>query len=159
MNVRVERDGPVSTVILDRPSVRNAVDGPTAAALADAFRQFEADDTARAAVLYGAGGTFCAGADLKAVGGPDGNRARPDGAEMEPPAFVGGAAAEAVEGGIERLLLPVVGMIVAAGRVRLPDFDQGVVQRRAIAVEYPALDRDPFSGRGIGHEHLMTLMG
>jgi enoyl-CoA hydratase len=79
MNVRVERDGPVSTVILDRPEVRNAVDGPTAAALADAFRQFEADDSARVAVLYGAGGTFCAGADLKAIGSPAGNRAEPDG--------------------------------------------------------------------------------
>ena len=79
MSVRVERDGPVSTVILDRPAVRNAVDGPTAAALAEAFREFEADDSARAAVLCGAGGTFCAGADLKALGGPDGNRAEPDG--------------------------------------------------------------------------------
>jgi enoyl-CoA hydratase len=79
MSVRVERDGPVSTVILDRPAVRNAVDGPTAVALAEAFRQFEADDGARVAVLYGTGGTFCAGADLKALGGPDGNRAVPDG--------------------------------------------------------------------------------
>jgi enoyl-CoA hydratase len=79
MSVRVERDGPVSTVILDRPAVRNAVDGPTAAALAAAFREFEADETAHAAVLYGAGGTFCSGADLKAIGGPDGNRAQPDG--------------------------------------------------------------------------------
>jgi len=79
MSVRVERDGPVSTVILDRPAVRNAVDGPTATALAEAFREFEADDSARAAVLCGAGGTFCAGADLKALGRPDGNRAEPDG--------------------------------------------------------------------------------
>ena len=79
MSVRVERAGPVSTVILDRPAVRNAVNGPTAAALAEAFREFEADHTARAAVLWGAGGTFCAGADLKALGSPDGNRAEPDG--------------------------------------------------------------------------------
>ena len=79
MSVRVERDGPVSTVILDRPAVRNAVDGPTAAALTEAFREFEADDSACAAVLCGAGGTFCAGADLKALGSPDGNRAEPDG--------------------------------------------------------------------------------
>jgi enoyl-CoA hydratase len=79
MSVRIERSGPVTTVILDRPSVRNAVDGPTAAALAEAFGEFEADDRARAAVLCGAGGTFCAGADLKAVGGPHGNRAEPDG--------------------------------------------------------------------------------
>jgi enoyl-CoA hydratase len=79
MSVRVERDGPVSTVILDRPAVRNAVDGPTAAALAEAFREFEADEHARVAVLCGAGGTFCAGADLKALGSPDGNRAEPGG--------------------------------------------------------------------------------
>src|SRR6267154_4904255 len=61
------------------PGVRNAVDGPAAAALADLFRDFDADDGADVAVLWGAGGTFCAGADLKAVGGPDGNRASPDG--------------------------------------------------------------------------------
>ena len=79
MSVRAERSGRVTTVILDRPGVRNAVDGPTAAALADAFRDFDADDGADVAVLWGAGGTFCAGADLKAVGGPDGNRASPDG--------------------------------------------------------------------------------
>jgi enoyl-CoA hydratase len=79
MSVRVERSGRVVTVILDRPGARNAVDGPTAAALAGAFRDFDADNGANVAVLWGAGGTFCAGADLKAVGGPDGNRAAPDG--------------------------------------------------------------------------------
>ncbi len=66
--VRVERDGPVTTVILHRPDVRNAVDGPTAALLADAFRAFDADEDAAVAVLYGEGGAFCAGADLKALG-------------------------------------------------------------------------------------------
>ena len=79
MSVRMERSGRVTTVILDRPAVRNAVDGPTAAALADAFREFDADDAADVAVLWGAGGTFCAGADLKAAGGPEGNRTAPDG--------------------------------------------------------------------------------
>ncbi len=79
MTVRVERAGPVTTVIMDRPEVRNAVDGPAAAALAAAFREFEADEAASVAVLWGSGGTFCAGADLKAVGGPDGNRTEPDG--------------------------------------------------------------------------------
>ncbi len=79
MAVRVERGGAVTTVILDRPERRNAVDGPTAAALAEAFRAFDADPGAHAAVLYGAGGTFCAGADLKAMGGPNGNRTGPDG--------------------------------------------------------------------------------
>jgi len=79
MTVRVERSGPVTTVILDRPEVRNAVDGPTAAALAEAFAAFDADPGASVAVLSGAGGTFCAGADLKAVGTPEGNRTAPDG--------------------------------------------------------------------------------
>ena len=79
MTVRVERDGPVTTVTLDRPERRNAVDGPTAGELADAFRAFDADDEAAVAVLHGAGGTFCAGADLTAVGTGDGNRTEPDG--------------------------------------------------------------------------------
>ena len=67
MNVRVERDGPVSIVTIDRPGVRNAVDGPTAHALAEAFLAFDQDADASVAVLTGAGGTFCAGADLKAL--------------------------------------------------------------------------------------------
>src|SRR6201987_1808341 len=71
--VRVERDGAVTTVILDRPAARNAVNGPTAAALYAAFEEFDRDDTASVAVLWGDGGTFCAGADLKAFGTPDAN--------------------------------------------------------------------------------------
>jgi enoyl-CoA hydratase len=68
VSVRIERDGPVFTVVLSRPEVRNAVDAPTAQALAEAFLSFEAEETARVAVLWGEGGTFCAGADLKAIG-------------------------------------------------------------------------------------------
>ncbi|HTW34169.1 MAG TPA: crotonase/enoyl-CoA hydratase family protein [Rhizomicrobium sp.] len=75
--VRSERDGFVTTVILDRPAVRNAVDRPTAEALANAFLTFERDSGARVAVLWGAGGTFCAGADLKGVAEGRGNRTRP----------------------------------------------------------------------------------
>jgi enoyl-CoA hydratase len=67
VTVTTERRGPVWTVILDRPGARNAVDGPTAEALAEAFRAFDADDEAAVAVLWGAKGTFCAGADLKAL--------------------------------------------------------------------------------------------
>ena len=67
MKVRVERAGPLTTIIIDRPEARNAVDPETAAALTDAFLAFEADSGARVAVLTGAGGTFCAGFDLKAV--------------------------------------------------------------------------------------------
>lgn len=73
MSVTVERHGPVTTVILDRPHARNAVDGPTALALHEAFDAFDRDHTASVAVLWGAGGTFCAGADLKAIGTPDAN--------------------------------------------------------------------------------------
>lgn len=77
--VRVERNGPVTTVVIDRPEARNAVNGPTAAALVAAFDEFERDETASVAVLCGDHGTFCAGADLKAIGTPDGNPAHEDG--------------------------------------------------------------------------------
>lgn len=79
MSVHSEtRDG-LTTITIDRPGARNAVDRPTAQALADAFRAFDADDDAAVAVLTGSGGTFCAGADLKAVAGENGNRVEPDG--------------------------------------------------------------------------------
>ncbi|MFC4005429.1 crotonase/enoyl-CoA hydratase family protein [Prauserella oleivorans] len=77
--VRVERSGAVTTVVLSRPDRRNAVDGPTAAALAGAFREFDADDTASVAVLWGEGGTFCAGADLTALGTETSNQVTDDG--------------------------------------------------------------------------------
>src|SRR6478752_2023738 len=76
--VHFERDGAVCVITIDRPHARNAVDGPTALALADAFRGFEADDALAAAVLTGSGGTFCAGADLKAVATGRGNRVESD---------------------------------------------------------------------------------
>ena len=77
--VRSDRDGPVAIVTLDRPAVRNAVDGPTAAELAGAFRRFEADPGLRVAVLTGGSGTFCAGADLKAVADGRGNQVAMEG--------------------------------------------------------------------------------
>ena len=79
MAVHVEKDGPVTTIILSRPEVRNAVDRETAQELADAFRGFEADKEARVAVFAGDQGQFCAGADLKkiSIGAP--NRIEPDG--------------------------------------------------------------------------------
>jgi enoyl-CoA hydratase len=77
--VRVERSGPVTTVFLHRPARRNAVDRATAAALADAFRAFDADEDASVAVLHGEGGVFCAGADLTTAGTERGNRVAPDG--------------------------------------------------------------------------------
>ncbi|MCK8670060.1 crotonase/enoyl-CoA hydratase family protein [Rhodococcus sp. HM1] len=77
--VVVRKVGPVTTIGLNRPHVRNAVDRPTADALAAAFRAFDADPAAAVAVLHGEGGTFCAGADLKAISTGDGNRVAPDG--------------------------------------------------------------------------------
>jgi enoyl-CoA hydratase len=79
VSVRVQHDGPVTTVTIDRPEARNAVDRPSAEALVAAFRAFDADDEAAVAVLTGAGGTFCAGADLKAVGSARGNRVEAEG--------------------------------------------------------------------------------
>jgi enoyl-CoA hydratase len=72
--VRVERNGAVTTVIMDRPQARNAVNGPAAAELFAAFEEFDADDSASVAVLWGDNGTFCAGADLKAFGTADSNQ-------------------------------------------------------------------------------------
>ncbi len=74
MAVYVEKDGPVTTVILSRPDVRNAVDRDTADALVNAFHAFDEDGQSQVAVLYGEGGNFCAGADLKAIAEGRGNR-------------------------------------------------------------------------------------
>ena len=74
MSIGYEIDGPVAVVTIDRPEVRNAVDGPHAAELAAAFRRFEEDDSLLVAVLTGSSGTFCAGADLKGVADGRGNR-------------------------------------------------------------------------------------
>lgn len=79
MSVTITRDGPVTTIGIARPEARNAVDRATAEALVEAFAAFDADTEASVAVLHGEGGTFCAGADLKALAAGDPNRFEPDG--------------------------------------------------------------------------------
>ena len=110
-DVRIEKSGPVTTVILSRPASRNAVDGPTAQLLAEAFRAFEQDDEAAVAVLFGEGGTFCAGADLKSIGTDRSNRVEADGdGPMGPTRMrlskpvIGAVAGHAVAGGLELAL-------------------------------------------------------
>ena len=77
--VNTELIGSTFVVAINRPAVRNAVNGAVATALADAFRAFEENVDAKVAVLAGEGGTFCAGADLRAIGTPDANRVTSDG--------------------------------------------------------------------------------
>ncbi|PRC45415.1 enoyl-CoA hydratase, partial [Mycobacterium sp. ITM-2017-0098] len=71
--MRVEKSGPVTTVIMNRPQARNAVNGPAALELYAAFDEFDKDESASVAVLWGDNGTFCAGADLKAMGTAESN--------------------------------------------------------------------------------------
>jgi len=109
--VSVTRQGPVTTVLLSRPERRNAVDGATAAQLAQAFRAFDADSEAAVAVLHGEGGVFCAGADLKVAGTEAGNRVQePGDGPMGPTRLrlskpvIAAIAGHAVAGGLELAL-------------------------------------------------------
>ena len=157
MNVRVETAGPVTTVVLDRPEVRNAVDRATAEALAEAFRAFDADDAQHVAVLTGAGGTFCAGADLAAMD----NRVEPDGdGPMGPTRMRLGkpviAAVEgyAVAGGLELALwadLRVAARDATFGvfcrRWGVPLIDGGTVRlRRLVGTARPSTWCSPAAG-------------
>ncbi|RKT57384.1 crotonase/enoyl-CoA hydratase family protein [Saccharothrix australiensis] len=108
--VRVERSGPVCTVLLHRPAVRNAVDGPTAHTLAEVFREFDEDESLAVAVLHGEGGTFCSGADLKALGTERGNDPESPAGPMGPTRLrlskpvIAAVSGHAVAGGLELAL-------------------------------------------------------
>lgn len=172
--VRVEKSGPVTTVILSRPDVRNAVDRPTAKALADAFLAFEVDEDALVAVFAGDNGVFCAGADLKAAaaGGSDSADGR-RGNMIRQPGTALGFDRLAVDGpmGPSRMVLskPVIGAIagfaVAGGlelalwcdmRVVEEDAQMGVFCRRW---GVPLIDGGTVRlPRLIGHSRAMDLI-
>ena len=153
--------------------MRNAVDAPTAAALAEAFRDFDADADASVAVLYGAGGTFCAGADLKAFGTQRGNRVEPDGTGPMGPTrmrlskpVIAAVAGHAVAGGLELALwcdLRVAEENAVFGvfcrRWGVPLIDGGTVRLPEIVGLGRALDLI-LTGRAVGAEeaHQMGLV-
>jgi enoyl-CoA hydratase len=157
-SVRVEHDGPITIITLDRPAQRNAVDGPTARALAVALRTFDADEQSRVAILTGANGTFCAGADLKAVAG-GGDNANPlsdnmdDDAPMGPSRLelskpvIAAVSGHAVAGGLELALwcdLRVADETAVFGvfcrRWGVPLIDGGTVRLPRLIGESRAMD-------------------
>jgi len=168
--VRVERDGPVVVVAIDRPERRNAVDRPTAAALLAAFEDFERDPTASVAVLFGEGGTFSAGADLKAVAGGQGNRVALDGPgplgptrlELSKP-VIAAVEGHAVAGGLELALWCDL-RVAAAGavfgvhcrRFGVPLVDGGTVRLPRLIGHGRALDLI-LTGRAVAAEEALAI--
>ena len=168
--VRVERDGPVTVVTIDRPERRNALDGPAAAALADAFRAFDRNPGAAVAVLTGAGGAFCAGSDLKAIAAGEPLRVAAEGdgpmgvtrLRLSKPAL---AAIEgpAVGGGLELALwcdLRVAAEGVTLGvfnrRFGVPLIDMGTVRLPRIVGHGRALDLI-LTGRAVGAAEALAM--
>jgi enoyl-CoA hydratase len=170
MTVRVEVEGSVWTVILSRPERRNAVDRPTALALAEAFRAFEADVGARAAVLWGEGGHFCAGADLKAIAEGQPNRVEAEGdGPMGPTRMllskpvIAAIAGYAVAGGLElacwcdlRVVEADALLGVFCRRVGVPLIDGGTVRLPRIVGLGRALDLI-LTGRELGAEEARAI--
>jgi enoyl-CoA hydratase len=168
--VTVEREGPVTTVIISRPERRNAVDGPTAQALADAFRAFDGDGAAAVAVLHGAGGVFCAGADLTAVGTETGNRVAQDGdGPMGPTRLrlskpvIAAVSGHAVAGGLELALwcdLRVADETAVFGvfcrRWGVPLIDGGTVRLPRLIGRSRALDLI-LTGRAVDAEEALAM--
>jgi enoyl-CoA hydratase len=170
MTVLVEKKGPVTTIIINRPEVRNAVDRPTAEALAQAFRAFQDDNDARVAVLTGAGGFFCAGADLKALAEGRGNRMSETGdgpmgptrMELDKP-IIAAVAGYAVAGGLELAIwcdLRVVERDAVFGvfcrRWGVPLIDGGTVRLPRLIGLSHAMDMI-LTGRSVGAEEALAM--
>jgi enoyl-CoA hydratase len=170
MSVRFDIDGPVAVVTIDRPSVRNAVDGATASALAAAFRRFEGDGALAVAVLTGAGGSFCAGADLKAIAAGGGNRvAREGDGPMGPTRMllskpvIAAVEGHAVAGGLELALwcdLRVAARDAVFGvycrRWGVPLIDGGSVRLPRLVGMSHALDLI-LTGRGVRGDEALRM--
>ncbi|HEX6353579.1 crotonase/enoyl-CoA hydratase family protein [Actinophytocola sp.] len=168
--VRVESSGSVTTVLIDRPESRNAVDGPTARALADAFRAFDADPSASVAVLGGVGSAFCAGADLKSVGTERGNQLTPDGdGPMGPTRMtlskpvIAAVQGHAVAGGLELALwcdLRVADATAVFGvfcrRWGVPLIDGGTVRLPRLIGQSRALDMI-LTGRPVDAQEALAI--
>jgi enoyl-CoA hydratase len=168
--VRIERNGPVTTVILNRPGARNAVNGPTAAALYAAFDEFDRDDTASVAVLWGDGGTFCAGADLKSFGTAEANAVHRTGpGPMGPTRMVlskpviAAVSGYAVAGGLELALwcdLRVAEQDAVFGvfcrRWGVPLIDGGTVRLPRLIGQSRAMDMI-LTGRGVKADEALAM--
>jgi enoyl-CoA hydratase len=168
--VNVDRQGAVTIVEIDRPAARNAVDGPTAALLADAFREFEHDDSQAVAVLTGASGTFCAGADLKAVAEGRGNRVLADGdgpmgptRMLLPKPVIAAVEGFAVAGGLELAIwcdLRVAARDAVFGvfcrRWGVPLVDGGTVRLARLIGHSHALDLI-LTGRGVSGDEALRM--
>ncbi len=170
MSVDLQMNGDVLTVVLSRPERRNAVDRETAEALADAFRTFERDEQAKVAVLFGAGGTFCAGADLKAVAEGRGNAVRSDGdGPMGPTRMqlskpvIAAVAGYAVAGGLELAIWCDMRVVERSARFGVfcrrwgvPLVDGGTVRLPRIVGHGRAMDMI-LTGREIGADEALAM--
>lgn len=169
MSVRVEQDGPVTTVIIDRPEARNAVDPATAEALRAAFDAYEADENAHVAVLTGAGGHFCAGFDLKALAGggvdydPHGEGPMGPTRRLLSKPVLAAVEGYAVAGGLELALwcdLRIAAQGATFGvfcrRWGVPLIDGGTVRLPRIVGQGRALDLI-LTGRPVGAEEALAM--
>jgi enoyl-CoA hydratase len=168
--VRSERCDDVLLVTIDRPEVRNAVDQPTAQALFEAFDAFERDDVLRVAVLTGASGSFCAGADLKAVASGTGNRVSEQGPGPMGPTrmqltkpVIAAVEGHAVAGGLELAVwcdLRVASRTAVFGvycrRFGVPLIDGGTIRLPRLIGHSHALDMI-LTGRGVGAEEALRM--
>ncbi|GAB5450631.1 MAG: crotonase/enoyl-CoA hydratase family protein [Halioglobus sp.] len=170
-NVSVEKEGRTLVVTIDRPQVRNAVDGETATQLARAFRDFDRDDECDVAILYGANGVFCAGADLKAVAAESGsNRLTPDGDGPMGPSrmqlgkpVIAAVAGPAVAGGLElacwcdlRVAERSAVFGVYCRRWGVPLIDGGTIRLPRLIGHSRAMDMI-LTGRAVGAEEALHI--